>query len=280
VKGDATFDGQMLHHRSPRTGLNGIAFAVSFTHIEDFEVRCVKPVLQEPASHVTMTTPQPARTPQVDPLAEKVLRKLAEHPESSGVVLGGYFALRRYVDYRETHDIYAWWLERASPATERAIRCAIEAVANEEGLQVGERRFGETLSLDLCAGDRKRLSFQIAVRTITLEAPEPSAWPPILIETLADTVGSKMNALVDRGAPRDFTDIHRLVQGGVVGAESCWAWWNRKNPGRTMEEGMQKIQLHLAALELRRPLDSISIPVDRESAATLRGWFRGVFLHR
>jgi hypothetical protein len=44
-----------------------------------------------------------------DALAAEVLSGLQAFPESAELVLGGYFALRRYADYRATHDPHAWW---------------------------------------------------------------------------------------------------------------------------------------------------------------------------
>ncbi len=44
-----------------------------------------------------------------------------------------------------------------------------------------------------------------------LEDSIESAWAPIKIKTLRDNVGAKMNALVGRGAPRDFIDIAAAI---------------------------------------------------------------------
>lgn len=68
-------------------------------------------------------------TPQtMDPLAEQVLSLLKGKPEAREIILGGYFALRYYVDYRATHDIDAWWRDRASPAAEQLVRQAMSQV--------------------------------------------------------------------------------------------------------------------------------------------------------
>lgn len=216
-------------------------------------------------------------TMNIDPLAESVLAELSKHAGSEQIVLGGYFALRHHVDYRSTHDIDAWWKERADPHAEAAIRSAMQRVASGKGLLLNERRFGETVSFELSQGKRKVFSFQIAVRSVQIESPEASSWPPILIETLADNVASKMNALVDRGSPRDFTDIHQVVMAGLKDGQECWTLWEQKNPAQPSDAARQKVLLHLAALEQRRPLSAINDLSERERASALRRWFREEF---
>src|SRR4051812_21629165 len=152
----------------------------------------------------------------IDPRAEKVLSYLAGKPGAGEIVLGGYFALQHYADYRRTQDIDAWWKTRAVPASEEVIREAMLHLAGEQGCSLRERKFGDTVSFELAREGRKEFSFQIAVRSVGLEEPVESAWPPVLIETLADNIASKMNALVGRGAPRDFTDIRHVVTEGLI----------------------------------------------------------------
>ncbi len=214
----------------------------------------------------------------LDPRAEKVLARLAGKPEASEIVLGGYFVLQHYTDYRRTHDIDAWWKTRANAATERVIREAMERLAAEEGYELRERKFGETVSFELARGGKREFSFQIAVRSIGLEEPVASAWPPVLMETLTDNIASKMAALVDRGAPRDFTDIKHVVDQGLVTGERAWELWCRKNPGLSRESARQKVLVHLSGLEARRPLDTILNAVERQRASEVRQWFRGEFL--
>lgn len=213
----------------------------------------------------------------IDPLAESILAELSRHAGSEQVVLGGYFALRQHVDYRTTHDIDAWWKTRADPLAETAIRAAMRKVASDQGLILNERRFGETVSFELRQHKSKVFSFQISVRSIALELPQASSWPPILIETLADNVASKMNALVDRGSPRDFTDIHQVVKAGLQDVPTCWNLWERKNPGEPSLAARQKVLLHLTALELRRPESSIADALEKERASLVRRWFREEF---
>jgi hypothetical protein len=214
----------------------------------------------------------------LDPLAEQVLDKLAGHSESGEIVLGGYFALKHYLDYRSTHDIDAWWKGRASAQTETAIRQSMSEVASANSLLLQEKKFGETVSFE-CLRDRRRVfSFQIALRSVELEPAVLSPWPPILIETLADNAGAKMNALVDRGAPRDFVDIRQLVDSGLLTARRCWELWHAKNPGADPQLAYDKVRIHLATLEARRPLATIQDGQERRRAEETRNWFRDVFL--
>ena len=215
---------------------------------------------------------------EIDPLAEKVLEALSGKPEASEIVLGGYLALQQFVDYRRTHDIDAWWRTRASTAAKAAIREAMQQVAATEGYELRERCFGDTASFELCRESKRRFSFQIAVRSVELEPPVVSAWPPLLIETLRDNVGSKMNALVDRGAPRDFLDIMHVVKGGLSNAAECWELWSKKNPGTSVDVAREKALHHLLAIEMRRPLESISDPHQQAQALETRDWFRREFL--
>lgn len=214
----------------------------------------------------------------LDPLVERVLAALSAHPEAGEIVLGGYLVLQHYADYRRSHDVHAWWRTRASVAAQSAIRSAMQQVAAEEGSELRERRFGDTFSFELSRGGKKYFSFQIAVRSVELEPPQVSAWPPILIESLHDNLGAKMNALVERGSPRDFADIRQAVAVGLVTVSECWELWARKNPGGLVETARQKVLLHLVALEGRRPLNSISEPASRQVAQATRDWFKREFL--
>ena len=210
----------------------------------------------------------------LDPLAESILAQLAGIPESAEIVLGGYFALQHYADYRTTHDIDAWWRTRPSPTTERVIREVMQRIATTTGHELNERRFGETASFELRRQGKKRFSFQIAVRSVELDPPVASAWPPVLLETLGDNIGAKMNALVERGAPRDFLDIAHLVQSKLTTPAECWTLWSRKNPGGSLDRTKSKVAFHLMTMDSRRPLDSIQNPAERAKAQKTREWFR------
>lgn len=215
---------------------------------------------------------------RVERLAEEILSDLRKFPESGEVVLGGYFALKEYVDYRTTHDLDAWWKTGRTERTMACIRRVMEAVAERHGLTFAQREWGETVSFELSEGERKIFSFQIAARTVELEPPRNSPWKPILIESLADNVGAKMNALVQRGAPRDFLDIREVVTRGVASVEQCWDWWSRKNPGIDVRLARAQALRHLEALEQRRPIDAIGDPQDRGAARRAREWIRRALL--
>jgi len=214
----------------------------------------------------------------LDPLAEVILERLRQNPASSEIILGGYFGLQHYLNYRRTHDIDAWWRHRASVETERAIRQVMQDVATERGARYQERRFGETISFEMAEADGRRMSFQIAVRDLALDAPQDSPWAPILIETLRDNLASKMNALVNRGAPRDFLDVRTTVESGLISPEDCWQLWSLKNPGQRVADAKGKTLLNLENLEQRRPLDQIEDPTARADAQMVRDWFRREFL--
>jgi Nucleotidyl transferase AbiEii toxin, Type IV TA system len=223
-------------------------------------------------------TPVADKPRNLDPLADRVLISLAARPEAAEIVLGGYFALQHYADYRSTHDIDAWWRTQPSATTEADIRAVMEEIATSEGYELGERRFGETISLEMHHDGKKLFSFQIAVRSVELEPPGPSAWPPILLETIHDNIGAKMNALVGRGAARDFLDIAHLVQAKFTTPAECWTLWSRKNPGGSLDAAKSKVAFHLMTMKSRRPLDSIQNPVERANAQQTREWFRLEFL--
>jgi len=118
------------------------------------------------------------------------------------------------------------------------------------------------------------------LRDIALDNPQSSPWAPILIETLRDNLGSKMNALVNRGAPRDFMDIHMAVKSGLTSGAECWQLWALKNPGQWVSDAKAQTYLNLENLEQRRPLAHIDNPAERARVEAVRDWFREEFLPR
>ena len=219
-------------------------------------------------------TDAPTRPERIDPLAEEILEGLRGFPESGEIVLGGYFALKHYLDYRTTHDLDAWWRTGKSEHAMARIRAAMQAVADRHGMTLRAREWGETVSFELVQRGTKVFSFQIAARSLELEPPHRSAWDPVLVESLADNVGAKMNALVERGAARDFLDVKELVTRGLTTVEECWRLWSRKNPGLDVQQAKAHALRHLEALEQRRPLNEIEHHEERARARNAREWIR------
>jgi len=211
---------------------------------------------------------------------EATLEELSKEPLSANIILGGGIALKHYNDFRMTQDIDAWWREGRDPETLERIHEALKRVGAVSGYTIEHRQFGVTDSFEFRRqeGGRKEFSFQISVRDVSLEAPLVSAWPPLLIETLRDNIGSKMNALVNRGAPRDFVDIYRAIQDGLIGEAECWQLWQEKNSAASVEQAKRQVLAHLTRLEARRPLFMIPEEAERQGAEKLRTWFKETFL--
>jgi Nucleotidyl transferase AbiEii toxin, Type IV TA system len=164
---------------------------------------------------------EPKKPQHLAPFAAAFLQRLQDRPEAEQFVLGGYFALKHYLDYRETGDVDAWWRSREDPRALAAAREIFRETAADFGYSVRERAWGETVSIEALDDEgHKMFSFQIAVRSIQIDEPIASPWGRLPIETLDDNVASKMQALVARGAPRDFVDIYRTASHGPQGRRS------------------------------------------------------------
>ena len=184
--------------------------------------------------------------------------------------------MQHYLEYRSTHDVDAWWAAGRDDAALAAARSIFRETAQTFGWEFRERSWGETVSLEAWEGSRKAFSFQVAERSVELTPPRLGVWGNLAIESIEDNVGAKMNALVSRGAPRDFVDIKAIVDAGIVSEDGCWALWQRKNPSATIAFGKMAVQNNLAALMARVPLERIS-EGRRDAARALRTWFREVF---
>jgi hypothetical protein len=222
---------------------------------------------------------QPTRPETLDPLAVEILERLRAHPEAAELVLGGQFALKHYHDFRATHDIDAWWRDTPSATTLELLRKTFRDISQERGFTYSERAFGDTISLEMSEGNARTFSFQVAARSVELEAPvRGGPWDPIAIESLSDNVGAKMNALVNRGLPRDFVDINAVVAAGIVSKDECWALWRAKNPGQYDSMARSQVKKHLDRLEQTRPLASIANDEERAIAKSTRTFFKEQFL--
>lgn len=77
------------------------------------------------------------------------------------------------------------------------------------------------------------------------------------MDSFEDLVASKMVALVERGAPRDFRDIHALCTAELIAPAHCWQLWRQRqnlagsdaNPDRAK----LAVETHLTRISLHRP---------------------------
>jgi predicted nucleotidyltransferase component of viral defense system len=125
-------------------------------------------------------------------------------------------------------------------------------------------------------------SFQIARRSARLEEPVSAGWIDVPLDSLVDLAASKMVALVERGAPRDFLDIFSVCQAGLFSIAECWALWRRRQmlAGSDVDVSRARlaIETHLERIALHRPLEQIVDLGQREQARQLRDWFVSEFL--
>jgi Nucleotidyl transferase AbiEii toxin, Type IV TA system len=219
----------------------------------------------------------PEQPSDLDPLAAQILEQLRNQDAAAILVLGGYFALKHYLNYRQTKDIDAWW-SKSSSLVERQeaiqlLRQAMIQVGAINGLELQERSSATTLSLELKQERSVVFSVQIADRDIEIDPPLVSPYPPVQIETLRDNVGAKMNALVNRGAPRDFVDVYAIVTEGVATVGELWQCWQQKNERLEITAARLQVLRHINSIEQRRPIEQIPVE-QREQAVYVRRWVR------
>jgi hypothetical protein len=200
---------------------------------------------------------------------------MGAQPWAGRIVLGGAFALKHYLDYRTTHDCDAWWDRAATRDERRGILAEIrDALARlNPGAEISAESWGDVDSLKVIESGRAVFSFQIADRAVQMEPYVDSGWGGVRIETLRDNLGSKMCALVERGAPRDFGDIYEAAKRLAWTPAELWELWRRKNPDRSLADAAALVRIHLEGIVARRPLASITDPGDRDRAALVRAWF-------
>lgn len=213
--------------------------------------------------------------------AKLTLEQLAAHRLGDKLSLGGAFGLLHYLDYRPTHDVDAWWLTETTPAEQEAVLTVIENTLAQFG-QVKRRAWGEVVSIELLQAEQVVFSFQIAHRSAQLQPSTPAGWTNVLLDSLPDLVASKMVALVERGAPRDFRDIYQVCQQKLATPAQCWQWWEQRQilAGSDADHYRARLALetHLSRIMQHRPLDSIDDPGRRAAAQQVRAWFQTEFL--
>lgn len=225
---------------------------------------------------------KPKRPKKISPHAEKCLLAIGSHGYGRSVSLGGACALAYYHEYRETHDVDAWWEPAASLSDRKGVVECVAKALRDSG-DVRTRSWGDVVSVELSVGGKKGFSFQIAERDARLEAAVDAPWPDgIRIDSFVDLVAAKVVALVERGAPRDFRDLHALCRAQMIDPRAAWELWRRRQDlaGRdsSPDRARLAVETHLARIETHRPLDAVANAEERERARDLRQWFRKEFL--
>lgn len=226
--------------------------------------------------------PSPHRPQQISPFAEACLAAVAAHDCGRYLSLGGAFGLAHYFEYRTTHDLDAWWVEPVPREAREQVLQVLTGALHAFG-EVRRREWGDVVSLDLRQQNKVVFSFQIARRTAELHPAEPGPWPGgVRVDSFADLVASKMVALVERGAPRDFRDIYTLCTAGQTTPPQCWAWWQQRENAVNRAPDRQRadlaIRTHLKRIEQARPIADIGDEGERAASAQLRAWFKEEFL--
>ena len=226
----------------------------------------------------SITPKQPAH---LSLYAKVCLETLVDAGLSSRISLGGAFGLFHYYDYRPTHDVDAWWIEDVTEAKKKEVIQVLQSTLERFG-NVRVRLWGDLTSVELSQEGKTVFSFQIAFRSQRLEDLNAAGWIDVPLDSFEDLVSTKMNALVQRGAPRDFLDIYTICQADLVTIEECWNLWHRRQELIGNEHDGSKarlaIETHLERIALQRPLNLIEGDEDRKKAKYLREWFRNSFL--
>ena len=147
----------------------------------------------------------------------------------------------------------------------------------------GTGRWGDVVSIELSQANKTVFSFQIAQRTAQLQPADSAIWIDVLLDSFSDLIASKMVALVERGAPRDFRDIFAVCQANLATPDECWQFWNQRqmlaNSDVDSNRARLALETHLTRIALHRPLDEITDLGQRSEAEHTRNWFRKDFIN-
>jgi len=221
------------------------------------------------------------RPSNVPEYADLCLKAISDAGLGDRISLGGAFGLLHYIDYRATYDVDAWWVPAATSLERQQV---IEAVTNALGSlgAVRTRAWGDVVSIELVEGKRKVFSFQIAERSAQLQPSAPLPWADSWLDSLDDLIASKMVALVERGAPRDFRDVYAVCHAGLVTSQRCWELWRQRQMLADSDADMARatlaLQIHMERIALHRPLEQIEDATERADAEELRRWFLEEFV--
>ncbi|MGC9332860.1 MAG: nucleotidyl transferase AbiEii/AbiGii toxin family protein [Anaerolineae bacterium] len=197
------------------------------------------------------------------------------------ISVGGAIGLLHYWDYRPTHDVDAWWNPAATLQERQEVISVIRGALQTFG-RVQERSWGDVVSIELLENGKRVFSFQIVERSGRLRLPISAPWRDVLLDSFPDLVASKVVALVERGAPRDFRDISALCQAGLTDPAQAWRWWRERQQLSGSDIDLHRARLavttHLVRIAQHRPLAGIADLAERASAEQVRQWFAGEFL--
>jgi hypothetical protein len=176
----------------------------------------------------------------------------------------------------------AWWEPEATAEQRAAVIATVQRVLSRFG-QTRTRTWGDVVSVDVQLGNRAAFSFQVASRSVRLEPPYHDPDSGIMIDRLSDLIASKMVALVERGAPRDFRDVHEVCAAGLVTPADCWRLWRQRQMQGGSDADPHRARLaidtHLQRIAQHRPLALIQDSTQQAEAARVRTWFAEVMLH-
>ncbi|HYX26424.1 MAG TPA: nucleotidyl transferase AbiEii/AbiGii toxin family protein [Thermoanaerobaculia bacterium] len=226
--------------------------------------------------------PEPVRPSSLSEYAERTLAALAAADLGHVISVGGAIGLLHYLDYRKTDDVDAWWASTATSEDRERVLATVESTLRFFG-EVQTRQWGEVVSLELKKGGKTVFSFQIASRSVQLQPPTTLSWIDVELDSLPDLVASKMVALVERGAPRDFRDIYVVCHAGLVSPADCWRLWRERQQRAGSDTDPSRARLavetHLTRISQHRPLEAIADPAQRAEAEAVRSWFAQELLH-
>ncbi len=218
----------------------------------------------------------------VSDIAKLCLQALTAHGLGGTISLGGAFGLLHYLDYRPTFDVDAWWTPDLDPKQQESVIKVIETTLQPLG-QMRKRRWGEVISLELTTDHKKVFSFQIAHRSAQIQPSVAVEWTAVLLDSFPDLIASKMVALVERGAPRDFRDIYAVCQARLTTPAECWQWWQQRQQLAESDTDFVRarlaIETHLERIIQHRPLSQVKDPSQKIEAEQVRTWFLKEFLY-
>lgn len=224
---------------------------------------------------------QPQQPASLTPYARACLDALVNANLAKHISLGGAFGLFHYLDYRSTHDVVAWWSDTVTEQERQSVVDVLESALFEFG-KVKTRSWGDVISVELLQEGKTIFSFQVAARSSRIQESISAGWIDVPLDSLADLVASKMVALVERGAPRDFLDIYSICKAGLLSANECWSLWAKRQDISGSDVDVSRaclaIETHLERISLHRPLEKIANENERQQARQSREWFSEIFL--